>query len=178
MTCIVAIAHKGKVYMGGDGAGTDSSYGQVRRIDKKVFKNGDYLMGFTDSFRMGQLLAYKLTPPEPHPGKDLYAFMVTDFVEAVRDCLKAGGYSKVLDNEETGGNFLVGYKGRLFEIGGDYQVGESHDKYNAVGCGEDLALGALYVTASRPPKERITLALNAACHHSAGCAGPYTILST
>ena len=35
-------------------------------IYKKVFHNGEFIMGFTDSFRMGQLLQYKLQIPPQH----------------------------------------------------------------------------------------------------------------
>jgi len=40
--------------------------------------------------------------------------------------------------QEAGGTFLVGYRGRLFRVDSDYQVGESVNNYCAVGCGADL----------------------------------------
>jgi len=179
MTCIAAIAHKGKVYIGGDSAGVGPGYDTNIRADKKVFKNGDYIMGFCGSFRMGQLLAYKFIPPEPHPDRDLLGFMVTDFVDAVRDCLKHGGYSKISDNEETtDGDFLVGFQGSLFHIFEDFQVQAVVDNYDTAGCGGSLALGSLHATVGRPPKERIIKALTAAEHFCGGVRGPFTVMST
>ena len=59
MTCIVGLVHEGVVYIGGDSAGVGGMSLTVR-ADEKVFQNGEFLMGFTTSFRMGQLLRYSL----------------------------------------------------------------------------------------------------------------------
>jgi hypothetical protein len=44
------------------------------------------------------------------------------------------------------GPFLVGVRGCLFEVGEAYQVGELAAGYSAVGCGAEIALGALHAT--------------------------------
>lgn len=172
MTCIVGIAEGGNVYIGGDSAGV-GGYSLTVRADRKVFRNGDFIMGFTTSFRMGQLLAHALHPPRRHPDTDVYAFMVTDFIDAVRECLKKGGYAEKEKEAERGGTFLVGYAGRLFTIYDDYQVGEALDGYYAVGCGFNLALGSLYATIGGEPEKRIEAALQAAAHFSAGVCAPF-----
>lgn len=178
MTCIVAVTHQDHVYMAGDSAGV-AGWDLTVRADTKVFRNGPYVMGFTSSFRMGQLLRYALTPPEPVVG-DLDRFMVTTFIDAVRDCLKTGGYATKNNEAEQGGNFLVGVHGRLFEIMSDYQVGEPVDPYAAVGCGEQIAKGALHATEhlALAPHERLNMALQAAERHSAGVRGPYAYATT
>jgi hypothetical protein len=176
MTCIVGVAHEGKVYIGGDSAGSNG-WSMVDRSDPKVFVNGPFVFGFTTSFRMGQLLRYSLTPPKHHPDTDVMAFMVNDFISAVRACLKDGGFASKQNETERGGEFLVGYAGRLFKIEGDYQVGESADGYDSCGCGESYALGSLYATKGAPVVERIETALRAAEAHSSGVRAPYRILS-
>ena len=108
MTCIVGVVHKGTVWIGGDSAGVDESFGSSARSDAKIFQNGPYLMGFTSSFRMGQLLAYAFDPPKPHDDDDLMRFMVTDFINEARHCLLNGGFAEKKDEVETGGTFLVG----------------------------------------------------------------------
>lgn len=172
MTCIVGIAHAGKVYLGGDSAGV-GGWESVERADKKVFVNGEFAMGFTSSFRMGQILQYAFTPAKRHPEQEVMAYMVTAFIDGVRNALKAGGYASSNNNAEVGGTFLVGYAGRLFRIDSDYQVGESLDGYDAIGCGESHAKGALFAVADAPVHERIRLALSAAAHHSAGVRAPF-----
>lgn len=172
MTAIVGLVHDGTVHIGGDSAGV-GGYSLTVRADAKVFTNGPYVMGFTTSFRMGQLLRHALKAPEPDG--DLEAFMATAFVDAVRTCLKDGGWAKKDNEREEGGIFLVGAHGRLFCVHSDYQVAEAADGYAAIGCGEDIALGALYATArSRvAPQKRIKLALEAAERFSAGVRGPF-----
>lgn len=172
MTCIVGLVQNGHVYMGGDSAGV-AGYELVLRRDPKVFRVGPFVIGFTSSFRMGQLLHYKLAAPGRTTSQDVAAYMATDFVDAVRTCLQTGGYARKENEEETAGTFLVGYSGRLFTIDSDYQVGESIDNFAAVGCGAQVALGALFATPQRPPRERLTTALKAAERHSAGVRGPF-----
>ncbi|MFH0902328.1 MAG: hypothetical protein V2A73_16980 [Pseudomonadota bacterium] len=174
MTCIVGLVEEGTVYIGGDSAGV-SGLDLTVRADEKVFRSGPFLMGFTSSFRMGQLLRYALTPPLHDPEMDIDKYMVTVFVNAVRQCLKDGGYARKEHEVESGGTFLVGYKGRLFEINGDYQVGRPLDGYAAVGCGAQIAHGALFASAERPPEKRVLMALDAAERFSAGVRRPFMV---
>ncbi|MCL6672442.1 hypothetical protein ACIRP3_23230 [Streptomyces sp. NPDC101209] len=177
MTVIVGLVHRRRVHLAGDSAGSSGSQLTIRR-DPKVFANGPYVLGFTTSFRMGQLLHHAFKAP--HPEGDLDRFMVTTFVDAVRTCLKDGGWARKDSEQEQAGSFLVGVHGRLFEIHDDYQVGERADGYAAVGCGDDLALGALHATAGLglKPRERLTAALRAADHHSTFVAAPYVFART
>jgi hypothetical protein len=97
-------------------------------------------MGFTTSFRMGQLLHHAFKAPKPKG--DLARFMATVFVDALRACLKDGGWARKDPEQEQAGTFLVGVPGRLFAVHDDYQIAEPAGGYAAVGCGGDLALGA------------------------------------
>ena len=171
MTCIVGLADAGRVVIGGDSAGV-AGLDLVLRADRKVFRNGGAVFGFTSSFRMGQLLAYRLKVPRRHPDTDLMSWMVTDFVDAVRGCLKEGGFARVTSGEEAGGHFLVGIEGRLFEIEDDFQVGEAVHGYAACGCGAAYALGVLHATTGHP-NGRVQAALAAAEAFSAGVRGPF-----
>lgn len=177
MTCIVGLVHKEKVYIGGDSAGV-GGYSLSNRADEKIFHNKDFIMGFTTSFRMGQLLRFKFIPPYHKPEKSTYEYMVVDFVEEVRQCLKDGGYASNDKGEEIGGTFLVGYKGELFTIEADYQVGRQIEGYDAVGCGSEIAKGSLYSTSVLDPEERVKQALQASENFSAGVRGPFHIIST
>ena len=176
MTCIVGLVHEGTVFIGGDSAGV-AGLSLVVRADEKVFRNGDFLMGFTTSFRMGQLLRYSLKPPRRHPDDDIHQYMVVDFVNAVRGCLKAGGYASKEDEVESGGTFLVGYAGHLFTVNSDYQVGIPEDGFAAVGSGQDIARGALFATQGQAtPRDRVLTALRSAERFNAGVRGPFHIL--
>ena len=175
MTCIVGLVDNEKVYIGGDSAGV-AGLNLCKRADEKVFRNGDFIMGFTTSFRMGQLLRYDFVPPKRYPDVDIYKYMVTEFINEVRSCLKRGGYAEKDKDVESGGTFLVGYSGRLFTIEGDYQVGENIYPFDSCGCGFPFALGSLYSSKSNPdPECRVVLALKAAQEFSAGVSEPFHI---
>jgi ATP-dependent protease HslVU (ClpYQ) peptidase subunit len=58
----------------------------------------------------------------------------------------------------------------------DYQIARPGDEFAAVGCGEDIALGAMYATRHLPPAKRIEMALEAAERFSAGVRGPFITL--
>lgn len=174
MTCIVGIAQSGRVSIGGDSAGVAGHDLRIRR-DEKVFKNGDFVFGCTTSFRMIQLLRYKLKLPMRHPDMDVMEYMTTEFIDAVRQCLKDGGFATKDKESEIGGTFLVGHGGRLFRIEDDYQVGECAEGYDACGCGQSYALASLYSTRQTNANVMacINSALACAAHFSAGVVGPF-----
>ena len=176
MTCIVGVSQSGKVCIGADSAGT-GGWDQRIRSDLKVFVNGPMVFGFTSSFRMGQLLRYRLDVP--HHSADVtddLAYMTGPFIDAVRQCLKDGGFATTKDGAEVGGTFLAGYRGSLYCIQSDYQVEMTAEPYNAVGCGHAYALGALFHSGRLAPQVRIEQALEASAAFSAGVAGPFTII--
>ncbi len=182
MTCIVGMVEGGKIIMGADSAGIGGYYDLTVRADEKIFINQGMLIGFSTSFRMGQVLRYSFSPrTHQHlEGDDLFRFMVTDFVDAARAALKTAGFPRKDNEQEVGGHFLVGIRGRLFKIESDYQVAEAVCGYAAVGCGDSLAIGCLYGTAGQhlPGKERIEMALACAEEFSAGVRRPFKILET
>lgn len=174
MTCVVGIVHNGAVFIGADSAGVAGGDLMVRH-DPKVFVKSGIIVGFTSSFRMGQLLHHAFEVPEQRRSQTVENFMVVTFVDAIRHCFQAGGYARKENETEIGGEFLVGYRGRLFKVESDYQVGESRSGYDACGCGRNVALGALFATAGRAPGDRVSQALSAAAEFSAGVRGPFVV---
>jgi ATP-dependent protease HslVU (ClpYQ) peptidase subunit len=178
MTCIVGVIHKGKTYIGADSAGVAGLDITIRK-DSKVFKVGEFVIGCCGSFRMINLLKFSLNPPKVYHDDDIYKYMCTEFVNAVRNCFKNGGFLKIDSNVESGGFFLVGYKDRLFNVQNDYQVGECEKPYDAMGCGEPFALGALDVLPKEmKPEDKIKKALEIAAYRSGGVRPPFIIEST
>ena len=174
MTCIVGLETETGVIIGGDSAAVGGL--DIRtRTDPKVFTNGPFLIGFTSSFRMGQLLRFRLHPAKQDPDIDDYEYMATVFIDAVRECLGDYGAKEVNNSVDSGGAFLVGYRGRLYEIDSDFQVGTYADGFSAVGCGTDFALGALAVNEGKKPHARVQQALEVAERFSAGVCGPFVI---
>lgn len=176
MTCVIGLLDKGNIWMGADSAGVSGSAVTIRN-DEKVFRNGQFLMGFTSSFRMGQLLRYNLDPPPKSTRMSTRRYMNTVFVDAVRSCLKDGGFATVKDNQEQAGTFLIGYKAMLFSMHSDFQIELSRDSYSAVGSGCEFAIGALYATEKTrmKPRDRLRLALDASEHGCIHIRRPFVI---
>ena len=174
MTCVVGLVQKGRVYMGVDSAAVQ---GWTRRASQvsKVFRRGPFLMGYTTSFRMGQLLEHHLNVAAQTDKQTDMGFMVTTFIEAVRVLLKEKGFTKIESNTEKGGQFLVGYRKHLYTIESDFQVGHLIEEYDAIGSGADFALGALKALQREAPALRVRRALEIAAHFNMGVCAPFTM---
>jgi hypothetical protein len=179
MTCTLAITDGRSVILGSDSAGVG---GHELRLaaDPKVFRVGSYAIGFTTSFRMGQILRYETVFPEPPPGcgpDELKLFIVTEFIPTVRKSFSEHGFAKTArltssgdanlteEGQAVGGLFLVGVAGQIFEIRHDYHLARPVVPYAAVGAGASVALGALHALEAVPNlslQDRATKALEAA----------------
>lgn len=177
MTCIVGFVEGNTVWMGGDAAGTNDWLHQDLYERPKVFRNDGALIGSCGSARQADLLLHVLKVPDHDPRMTIEKYMVKVFIDAVRECFKAGGVGGVKEGvEQSQGHFLVGYKGSLFAIYDDYQVREPRTKYAAVGCGAQIALGALFASDHvAGGRDRVEIALRASERFSAGVRGPFHI---
>ena len=178
MTCIIGLVDENKnIYMGGDSAAV-KGYTIVTRKDPKVFKKDNVIIGFCGSWRMGQLLRWSFKPPIKTESIDIEEYMNTSFINSIRKCLSSGGFLTKKDGEERGGVFLVGIEGRLFRIDSDFHVGENLSNYDAIGCGEEFALGAMYVLESdiyKKPEGKIFDALVTVQNFCSGVREPFII---
>ena len=187
MTCIVALIHENKVLLGGDSAASDDKTGLIfQRTDPKVFKVGQYGIGFVDSFRMGQILQYNWTPPvyKPTAGyRNLDKFIRTKFVESVKESFQEHGYGRfgnsAGEDGDEGGIFIIAVQGagRIFTMDTDYHISEVDVNYMAEGAGQELALGSLFSTAQvKTPRKRVRMALEAAAKFNMSVRSPFTII--
>lgn len=181
MTCIVAIKHNKKIYMGGDAAGV-AGYDITPYVHPKVFFNHHdkkFIIGYTHSFRMGQILQYSFKPPE-HKGRisDMQ-YLVSVFIPSLMKCMKKEYFGRIEEgNSAKLGQFIMGYKSNLYCIESDFQVGTTRRDHMTLGCGTDYACGSLYETKKLPPKQRVLNALSAAATYSAGVCKPFTVINS
>lgn len=180
MTCIVAIVEpNGAIHMGADSAASNSNHEIRTRKDPKIYKVGEFLFGFTGSFRMGQILGYKFSAPEHRPDYSIEKYMHTSFIDHVRELFHNNGYAKTDSGRESGGFFLVGYRGRLFGVESDYQIEELTVPYMAIGSGSEVALGSLFSTTDiKCPLKRLELALKAAEAFNYSVRSPFIYASS
>lgn len=177
MTCIVGIAKDGKVYIGADSCASNSHL-KHRSERPKVFKNGDFIIGYTSSFRMGQLLEFEWSPPARDEGNSDYQYLIKQAIPSIQKLFKDHRFGKEKDSEQQGGTFIVGYKGRVYYVQDDFSVIEPSDGFYSVGSGEEWALGSLYSTRDwEDPVKRIEMAISAAEYYCCTVSGPIVILS-
>ena len=178
MTCIVGlVANDGAVHIAGDSAGTGHGGRTMIRRDPKVFTIGEMAFGFTDSFRMGQLLHYTLNLPSRAEKIEDMHYLVTQFIPCIQAAMRDAGWLLQSDGRYEGGTFLIGYRGRLYSVEADFQVAECEDTFTAIGSGEHVALGALAALENLEPIPRMTRALEIAAKHTAYVRGPFTFVS-
>lgn len=179
MTCVVGIIENNKIYMGADSLASDSSFHAEPRKDEKIFHIDNFLIAYSNSYRVGQLIRYKMKIPKKDSSKDTFQFMVVDFVESLRYTLQEGGCQIINSNQQTcmDGELLIGFEKRLFIIDQDYQVGESELNFNSCGSGSSYALGSLFSTStSKSPRYRINMALKAAQKFTCNVREPFILM--
>ena len=175
MTCIVGLETENGVYIGGDSASVAGSSLQKTKL-RKVFNTGEFLIGYTSSFRMGQLLQYQLSVEKQKDIDDL-KYLVTKFIPTIRTLLKDGGYTQISENREEAGFFLLGYKGKLYEVDCDFQVNCFIDGIASVGAGAKFIKGALvaYLNEAVEERESILSALEDTSEYNAYVEEPFIV---
>jgi len=180
MTCIVGyIDEKNrKMYMGGDSFGVDSEDHYRSFVSDKVFVKENMLFGFTSSYRMGQLIQYKLVIPEQKEITDS-EYIATVFTDSVIKCFKDNKYLANKEGVITGGSFLIAYKGVLYALQDDFSMVIVKNGYGSVGCGRMVALGALEIASKLdiPVEKKIKKAIKAVKKYDSLVGGPVKIVS-
>lgn len=175
MTCIIAIASEGKVYMGGERAHSDSHV-IVSSTRPKIFDRGSYLIGYAGNSGIGQAVVHNFEFPPIPKNVHMDRHMTTVFIPALRSFIKDNDI-KLSESDEDNASFIVGARGKVYEIDlSDYQCIE-YDEV-CIGSGSGYAYGSLHTTSDYDidPIARIHIALDAAITYSPTCQGPIDYL--
>lgn len=186
MTCIVAIKDERGLHFGGDTA-VLRGWTIYRSGPPKVFARDGILFGSAGDMRTAQVIRHALEIPKPTEGEDDEHYISVTLVDAMREALSAAGaLEKKNETEKSAGDndFLIGYRGELYTITGNYSVMRLPGDYAAIGSGVEVALGALFVTGQHPALDRapstalrLMLALEAAEEYAWGVRRPFTFVS-
>lgn len=191
MTCIVALRAGTSIWMGADSmSGSPADYSVSPTKSRKIVAVGDMVIGFTTSWRMGQLLAHPdigalLRHREGADSDDVH---LQALIDVIRNALKDGGFAKVENGVEQGGEFMVARGDRFFTVHSDYSVHEPAEDFTAIGCGAHHAIGYLHAmvplaargmrivddTSFEPPS-LVDGALRCAERYSMGVRGPFVV---
>lgn len=164
MTCIAAVEDGDRVWMCSD-TGITINDSKDNGAEKMWLHSPGIAFGIAGDIRGCQLVRYRLRVPRRSPGVSATDWCVTRLVPAIKRALK--GERSKLDID-----MLVALDGAVYQIAGDYSVARSPRRYATIGSGCGEAFGALYATAGRPPKERVELAVRAACEGNSSCFLP------
>lgn len=181
MTCIAGAIKDGEVCIGGDGVSIQPSSSARPLAAGKVFKLGEFLIGASGTVRAEQIFRYLFEPPSI--SGDLQSYMVRHFVPVLRALMKEhGGECKTEDgDEELNARYLVGVRGRLFEIDSAYGAFESHLPYAAVGSADQEALAAMFTALAMDSgvsaEEIVRRGLAAAAEFNTDIRPPFTVMT-
>lgn len=177
MTCIVGIEVPDGVLIGGDSAGVAGTHAEDR-TDVKVFANGPFVVGISGSFRVGQIMRFLWNPPNQAAGVDDEAFLVRDVAGGIRKLFLDHGVRGTSGTSDChDGPLLLGYRGKIYKLDTDFQVGRVRDGFSACGSGARVALGALRaVNVLSDPKTAMRIALDAAEHFDSGVRRPFVVM--
>lgn len=181
MTTIAAVQGDGWVVLGSDSRVSSDEDGRIYTMSKttgKVVRNGEYLIGAAGDLRAINILTYVFKPPVlPRANTNLNRFMTSTFIPALRTCFEENGIGKDGAHDS---DIIVAVRGRVFEIGGQYEWCEDTKGIYAVGSGSNYALGSLYTTVGKnleveDARKFVKLAIEIAASLDSGTGLPITI---
>ena len=173
MTCIIGLVDKGTVYIGGDSSVT-GQWDVYPMVGQKVFTNQHFIIGTAGIPRVHQILKYHLEVRPPTAMENVERYMVSIFIPAVQACFAAQKYDLAADEYSA---FMVGCRGRLFQLGGKFSLEESAEQMMVLGSAGNVALGAMAALADVKPDERILRSLAIAQRFSHAARPPYYVRS-
>jgi len=181
MTCVVAIVDKtNNIHIGSDSLASDS-HTQTVMTDSKIFMLGEMIIGFAGSFRSAQLLRHAMALPGREESQEDMEYLVTSFLQSVRIAFMDGGILRTQEGvEEFDGEFIIGYRGKVYHLQGDFSLLHSIDDFMAIGEGGEAAGAVLYATKNMKnlkPTDRLTLALDAASYQITSVKPPFHLKS-
>jgi ATP-dependent protease HslVU (ClpYQ) peptidase subunit len=180
MSLVVGLEEGGVIHMACDSQATgdsDKRYLPFPKIFNKYSRTESgryekYIIGFAGSLRVAQLVMRMDLP------YDIYE--LPDVIQANLKgwgCLSKGKEDDIGEVETMQSNLLVGYKGSLYEIQGDFAILSRVDTYAAIGDAKQYALGCLYAFESMPmasqhdPEYKLKIALECSSYFCSTVGG-------
>jgi ATP-dependent protease HslVU (ClpYQ) peptidase subunit len=164
MTVIAAWSDGETAVIGGDSGAFDEG-SAITTTNHKVWKAGSHhtLVGVSGSFRIMELVQ------ESNLGE----------VHQIRDFLIAQSEKAGFPSAPDWGVIVAGLEG-VWEIGSDFSVVKSSERYNAIGSGGLAALAAFHVLETLDdlsPQGRMKLVMAAAMYHTPYVRKPFKVIA-
>ena len=143
MTCILGMEYLGKVHIVCDSCASNL-YNYSIISFPKLFKKNDLLIGYTGTFRYGQIIQYKTSFPDKQKIQTDFEYLSTTVVDTIRNALKNNGSVQTKDNiEESLCDCVIGYNGSIYVFQSDFSIIQYKNSIASVGCGSISAKSAL-----------------------------------
>jgi len=180
MSCVVAISENGVVWMGSDSLFVSVGDFAKKRTEanSKIFRKDGLLIGWVGSRRFGDILQWNFNFPKFEDGRDFHEYLASDFVSSLLDTLQNLKHVEFRDGEALSYTFIIGRKGKIFQIHSDFSVSVLGDGYDACGSGDQLAMAALegMKGLSLTPEEKISRALQIVSKFTANVGPPFHVI--
>jgi ATP-dependent protease HslVU (ClpYQ) peptidase subunit len=148
------------------------------------------ILGCAGSVRLSQLLKYvPQFEAYNENDDDVLGWLAVSFTNSIKEAFDQANLTKIENNQaELDGLVLIGIRGRLFYMQPDFSFIESNRTYEAIGSGDEYALGAMFAVESLKKKLKDKVAeedfvelvlktgIEAACEHSPSCSDMDEIL--
>lgn len=154
MTTILAIQYEEGFQIAADSFVTENERPYKHKKVGKITQNGEYIIAGAGNSRFCDSIQYAWTPPR-YDGSDIYRFIVSVFIPAMRRQHEESGC--VVDKDDVF-KFIVGLDNTLFYIPEDYSVLMSDTGIYGAGTGAPYGIGALQAGATL--KEAMKIAIN------------------
>ena len=156
MTCIIAHTDGVSSFIAGDKLGSNG-FTKTVQTEPKVFEkefiklHDDGLtrtkevmaLGYTTSFRMGQLLNYNLNLPEQDASQTLSQYLVLKVIPIIRQMFKEEWGARDASQDVGGGQFIILHNHTIYEVQEDFSVLQPKTRITAVGSGTYHAIAAM-----------------------------------
>lgn len=114
MTCIIGMCLGGSVYVAADRMASNGFTKFL--VDRpKVFRKGDFVIGYTTSFKMGQLLEFEWNPPARLVSDTDEEFIYCKVVKSFEMLFKSLDHGSKSGSHYETGEFLFAYQGKLYK---------------------------------------------------------------
>lgn len=167
MTVIAACVKDGKAAMASDALGSMGDLALPGR--RKLFPCGDAMLGYAGASIFGRPLSLL---PQCDAGRE------EDFCLSVVSAIRQFASEHELDREEYACSILVASAAGIWLITSFSDIEKIDGDFWAVGSGQEIAIGAMYVTdlGGATVDTMVEMGVTAACALTISCGGDVTIM--
>ena len=126
--------------------------------DPKIFyinvnDSPEFLVGVSGNLRVLNIIKYNNQIMNCQLTDDPYFNIINILIPYIQETLKNHNSFMEYEDEQANSDshFLIGHKGKIFIVSSNYCITETYENFGVIGCGEEIAIGALEVLTRTEP---------------------------